>query len=55
LAEVVVPPNQNSAPNKIGKDPRASCTVDGFVMADLEVLESALRAPEWGLEEHASA
>jgi multidrug resistance protein MdtO len=55
LAEVVVPPNQNSVPNNIGKDPRASRTVDGFVMADLEVLESALRAREWGLEEHASA
>jgi multidrug resistance protein MdtO len=53
-AEVTVPPSQNGLPDNVGKDARASGTVDGFVMADLEVLESALRAPEWGLEAHAS-
>jgi multidrug resistance protein MdtO len=52
--EVTVPPSQNSLPDDIGKDARAYGTVDGFVMADLEVLESALRASEWGLEAHAS-
>lgn len=41
LAEVTAPPSQNSHPDSIGKDPRDSSTVDGFVMADLEVLESA--------------
>jgi multidrug resistance protein MdtO len=52
--EAAVPPAQTSLPDTIGKDPRGPRTVDGFVMADLEVLESALRAPEWGLEAHAS-
>jgi multidrug resistance protein MdtO len=52
--EVTVPPVQNGLANNIGKHPRDPRTVDGFVMADLEVLESALRAPEWGLEAHAS-
>jgi multidrug resistance protein MdtO len=41
LVEVTMPPSQNGLPNNTGKDPRAPCTVDGFVMADLEVLESA--------------
>ena len=54
LVEVTVPPNQISLPTNIGEDPRNSCTVDGFVMADLEVLESVLRAPEWELGAHAS-
>jgi multidrug resistance protein MdtO len=38
LAEVA---SQDSAPDNIGNDPRDSRTVDGFVMADLDVLESA--------------
>ncbi|MEH2469283.1 multidrug resistance protein MdtO [Nitrobacteraceae bacterium AZCC 2161] len=54
LEEVTVPPSQNSLPTNIGKDPRDSYSVDGFVMADLEILESALRAPERGLEVNAS-
>jgi multidrug resistance protein MdtO len=41
LVEVTMPPSQNGLPSNTGKDPRAPCTVDGFVMADLEVLESA--------------
>jgi multidrug resistance protein MdtO len=53
-AEVTVPPVQNRLPNNIGEHPRDPRTVDGFVMADLEVLESTLRAPEWELEAHAS-
>jgi multidrug resistance protein MdtO len=48
LVEVTVPPVQNGLPNNIGKHPRDPRTVDGLVMADLEVLESMLRAPEWG-------
>jgi multidrug resistance protein MdtO len=48
LVEVTVPPVQNGLPNNIGKHPRDPRTVDGLVMADLEVLESVLRAPEWG-------
>jgi multidrug resistance protein MdtO len=54
LVEVSMPLSQTSLPNNAGKDPRAPLTVDGFVVTDLEVLESALRAPEWGLEAHAS-
>jgi hypothetical protein len=54
LVEVTVPPSQNGLPSNIGKDPRDPCTVDRFAMADLEVLEAALRAPEWELEAHAS-
>jgi multidrug resistance protein MdtO len=42
LVEVTALPIQNSAPDNIGKDPRESSTVEGLVMADLEVLESAL-------------
>jgi multidrug resistance protein MdtO len=54
LVEITVPPSQTSLPPNIGKDPRTLCTIDRFVLADLEVLESALRTPEWGLEAHAS-
>ena len=54
LVEAAAPPNQNSSSNSIGKDSHHPRTVDGFVMADLEILESALRAPEWGPEAHAS-
>jgi multidrug resistance protein MdtO len=54
LVEVSIPPSQTSLPNNAGKDVRDPLTVDGFVVADLEVLESALRAPEWGPEVHAS-
>jgi multidrug resistance protein MdtO len=35
------PPSQNGLPDNIGKDALDSRTVDEFVMADLEVLESA--------------
>ena len=52
--EVPMTLSQTSLPNNAGNDPRAPLTVDGFVVTDLEVLESALRAPEWGLEVHAS-
>jgi multidrug resistance protein MdtO len=55
LPEATASPGQTGLPNNIGKEPRALGTVDAFVMADLDVLESALRAPEWGLEAHASA
>jgi multidrug resistance protein MdtO len=41
LVDVTAPPSQDSLPDNIGKDPRDSRFVDGFVMADLEVLESA--------------
>jgi multidrug resistance protein MdtO len=44
----------NRLSNDIGKDPRDSCTVDGFVLADLEVLESAFVRRSGGLEAHAS-
>jgi multidrug resistance protein MdtO len=53
FVEVTAPPSQNSPPN-IGKTPCDSCTVHGIVMADLEVLESALVRPSGGLEAHAS-
>jgi multidrug resistance protein MdtO len=39
--EAAVPSNRDGLPDNIGKDPRDSRFVDGFVMADLEVLESA--------------
>jgi multidrug resistance protein MdtO len=39
--EVTVPPSQDSLADNIGKDPRDSSSVDGFVLADLAVLESA--------------
>ena len=39
--EVTPPSSRSSLANKTGKDPRESRTVDGFVMADLELLESA--------------
>ena len=54
LVEVTEPPSQSSRPDNISKSPRDLRTVDGFVLADLEVLESALRAPEWRPEAHAS-
>jgi multidrug resistance protein MdtO len=54
LAEGTVLPVQNGLPDTIGEDLRDAGTVDGFVMADLEVLESALRGPEWRLGAHAS-
>jgi multidrug resistance protein MdtO len=41
-------PSQSPLPTGIGRDPRGLPTLDGFVTADLEVLESALRAPDWG-------
>jgi multidrug resistance protein MdtO len=41
LVEVTVPPSRTSPPDNVGKDPRAPRTVDGFVLADLAVLESA--------------
>ena len=41
LLEVTAPPSQNTLPDNIGKDARGPGTVDGMVMADLEVLESA--------------
>jgi multidrug resistance protein MdtO len=51
LAEVA---SQDSAPDNIGNDPRDSRTVDGFVMADLDVLESAFVRRSGGPEAHAS-
>jgi multidrug resistance protein MdtO len=39
--DVTAPPSQDSLLGDIGKDPRYSRTVDGFVMANLELLESA--------------
>jgi multidrug resistance protein MdtO len=54
LVEVTVPPSQDSLPDNIGKDPRDSSTVDGLVMADLDVLESAFVRRSGGLEAHAS-
>ena len=54
LPEVPPSPSQDSLPSNIGKNPRTPGTVDGFVMADLDILEAALRAPDWGLEAHAS-
>jgi multidrug resistance protein MdtO len=39
--EVGAPPDENGLPGSAGKDPRESRTVEGFVMADLEVLETA--------------
>jgi hypothetical protein len=41
VVEVGAPPNENGLPGSTGKDPRAPRTVDGFVLADLAVLESA--------------
>jgi multidrug resistance protein MdtO len=41
LMEMTVPPSQNSLADNIGKDTRKSRTVDEFVMADLEIVESA--------------
>jgi hypothetical protein len=41
LVDVTAPPSQDSLLGDIGKDPRYSRTVDGFVMANLELLESA--------------
>jgi multidrug resistance protein MdtO len=41
LVEGAAPPSQTSLPDTIGKEARDSRTVDGIVMADLEVLESA--------------
>jgi multidrug resistance protein MdtO len=51
---VGVSPDQTSLPDNAGKDPRDPLTIDGFVVADLEILESALRAPEWEPEAYAS-
>ena len=41
MVEVGAPPDENSYPGTTGKEPRDSRTVEGFVMADLEVLETA--------------
>jgi multidrug resistance protein MdtO len=41
VVEVGAPQNENGLPGSTGKDPRAPRTVDGFVLADLAVLESA--------------
>ena len=41
LVEVTAPPSRTSLPDNVGKDPRDPRTVDGFVLADLAVLESA--------------
>jgi multidrug resistance protein MdtO len=41
LMEMTAPPSQNSLADNIGKDTRNSRTVDEFVMADLEIVESA--------------
>jgi hypothetical protein len=41
FVEVTAPSSQNSLPDNVGKDARAPGTVDGIVLADLEVLESA--------------
>jgi multidrug resistance protein MdtO len=41
MVEVGAPPGENSYPGSTGKEPRDSRTVEGFVMADLEVLETA--------------
>jgi multidrug resistance protein MdtO len=53
LLEVTAPPSQNSLPDNIG-NVAGTGTVDRIVMADLEVLESALVRPSGGLEAHAS-
>jgi multidrug resistance protein MdtO len=41
VVEVGAPPNESGLPGNTGKDPRESRTVEGFVMADLDVLETA--------------
>src|SRR3984885_5609656 len=41
MVEVGASPGENSYPGSTGKEPRDSRTVEGFVMADLEVLETA--------------
>jgi multidrug resistance protein MdtO len=41
LMEMTAPPSQSGLADKIGKDTRKSRTVDEFVLADLEIVESA--------------
>jgi multidrug resistance protein MdtO len=41
LTEMMAPPSRNSIADNLGKDTRKSRTVDDFVMADLEIVESA--------------
>jgi multidrug resistance protein MdtO len=54
LVEVTLPPRPDGLPYGVGKDLRDACTVDGLVLADLEVLESALVSWDGGPEVHAS-
>ena len=54
LVESTVPRGQNGRPAVGEGDPRDPRAVHGLVMAELEVLESALRAPDGGPEAHAS-
>lgn len=55
LAEVTVAPNQSGLTDNTGRDPRESRTVDGIVMADLELLERAFARRNGELEAHAPA
>jgi hypothetical protein len=41
LVAMTASPSQRGLPDNVGKDPRDCRTVDDFVMADLEVLESS--------------
>jgi multidrug resistance protein MdtO len=41
LMEMTAPPSQSSLADNLGKDTRKSRTIDEFVMADLEIVESA--------------
>jgi multidrug resistance protein MdtO len=41
LVEIGAPPGENNPAGATGREPRESGTVEGFVMADLEVLETA--------------
>ena len=55
LAEVTVAPNQSGLTDNTGRDSRESRTVDGIVMADLELLERAFARRNGELEAHAPA
>ena len=54
-AEVTVAPSQSGLTDNTGRDSRESRTVDGIVMADLELLERAFARRNGELEAHAPA
>jgi hypothetical protein len=54
FVEVTAQPGQHSLAGNLGKEVRGPGTVDGIVMADLEVLESAFARGSGRLEAHAS-